>query len=65
MTMRQDMKTLLDTEAQFQAAAHAVVSEKNVFKKAEHVDKVIVRLAQLIQVICHETRNLKNKVEGV
>ena len=63
--MRGDMKTLCQAETEFQKAAHAAVAEKNLFRKAEHVDALIARLSGLVQVLGHEVRCLKNKVEGV
>jgi hypothetical protein len=59
------MKTLLQVEAEFQAAAHSVVHEKNLLVKAQRVDALINRLAAVVQVVGAEIRSLKNKVEGV
>ena len=62
--MGQNMKTLIQAESEFQAAAHAVVSESNFFLKAQKVDVLIARLSSLVQVACHEIRRLQNIVEG-
>lgn len=59
------MKTLCQVEAEFQAAAHAVVNESNLLLKAGKVDKLIARLSSFVQVAGAEIRSLKNKVEGV
>lgn len=59
------MKTLLQVEAEFQAAAHGVVNEKNILAKAQKVDALIARLSAFVQVVGVEIRGLKNKVEGV
>jgi hypothetical protein len=59
------MKTLLQVEAEFQAAAHGVVDEKNFLAKAQKVDALIARLSAFVQVAGAEIRSLKNKVEGV
>ena len=57
------MKTLCQAEAEFQAAAHAVVHEKNFYLKAQKVDALIARLSVFVQVVGHEVRALKSKGE--
>jgi hypothetical protein len=63
--MRKEMKTICQAEAEFQAAAHAVVGEKNFYLKAQKVDVLIARLSSFVQVAGHEIRALKSKGEGV